>query len=83
MSIEKPTIWGNGSYKPSAKCPQCALIMHLKNQCPHCHYWLTDFEKRKQQYFWKQQKRASILKGIVLFPALLLLLYVVFTLFLY
>ncbi|MGK0503888.1 MAG: hypothetical protein ACJARF_002665, partial [Alteromonadaceae bacterium] len=56
---------------------------HLKNQCPHCHYWLTDFEKRKQQYFWKQQKRASILKGIVLFPALLLLLYVVFTLFLY
>ncbi len=41
-----------------------------------------DFEKLEQHYFWKQQKKSAMLKGIVLFPVLLILLYVVFTLIL-
>jgi phage FluMu protein Com len=78
MSFEKPTIWGNGSVVPSAKCPRCKLIMYLGNQCPHCKHWLSEDEKGEQNRFWKHRRNKAIIRGIIFFPILLLLLYWLF-----
>ncbi|AMJ87108.1 hypothetical protein AV939_11340 [Alteromonas sp. Mac1] len=78
MSFKKPTIWGNGSVAPSAKCPQCKLLMYLDNQCPHCKHWLSVKEKDEQKRFWKKRRNSEIVKGLIFFPILLLLLFLLF-----
>tara|TARA_Y100000310_G_scaffold326941_1_gene392569 strand:+ start:117 stop:356 length:240 start_codon:yes stop_codon:yes gene_type:complete len=79
MRFEKPTIWENGSFLPSARCPNCGLLMYLGDQCPHCEHWLSIEEQANQSAFWKQRKKSGILKGIVFFPVFILFLYLLFS----
>lgn len=67
MEPEKPTILGENKFRPSARCPNCNLIMYLGNRCPHCYYLLNHSEQNAQHQFWKRTQREGYIKGAIFF----------------
>ncbi|WP_413700370.1 hypothetical protein ACLKMH_00120 [Psychromonas sp. KJ10-10] len=79
MKAEKPTILGRGDFKPSAKCPNCNLIMYLGDECPHCEHLLSLSEQKDQKEFWIKTRNKSYLHGFIFFTLSILLLSFVFS----
>ena len=60
MMPRVPSITGDPSGIPAAKCPSCNLIMYVGDiECPHCEYELTANEMEVQ----KEYSRKQMLKG--------------------
>ena len=78
MKPEKPTIMGMAEFEPSAKCPNCNLIMYLGNKCPHCEHLLSQTEQEAQKVFWRKSRNKGYIRGFIFF---VVALYVMFWLF--
>ena len=74
MKPKKPTIMGMAEFEPSARCPNCTLIMYLGNKCPHCDYLLSQSEQRAQNLFWRKSRNTGYVYGFVFFIIFLFIL---------
>ena len=78
MKPEKPTIMDMSEFKPSARCPNCNLIMYLGNRCPHCDYLLSHTEQKTQREFWLKVRNTGYIKGMVFFTFFFFIAWVLF-----
>lgn len=74
-------FWGEISlwWDNVGRCPGCGLSMYVvDSRCPHCGYELLDNEKVKLITEHDNSKNRSIFYGIIFFPLLLIVLYLIF-----
>jgi len=68
--------------KHYAPCPECGLqINEGEVKCFHCSHVFSAVDFELMEIYAKKQKRNGILRGIIIFPITMLLLYFVFLLF--
>jgi len=70
---------GMAEFSPSAKCPDCHLIMYLGNQCPHCGHLLSYSEQETQKKFWVRVRNKGYIYGFVFFTSSLIFFSLLFS----
>ncbi|NMP31050.1 hypothetical protein HII17_05680 [Thalassotalea sp. M1531] len=62
-------------------CPNCKLHICVgESSCVHCNHQLTDIELASIAKYAKMQKSKGVKKGLIFFPIILFILYLIFAL---
>jgi len=67
--------------KKSAPCPECSLqVNEGEEKCHHCGYSFSAVDFELFDIYARKQRRKGIKKGIIIFPIVMFLFYLVFLL---